>query len=235
MGVLTFYRSRPTPCPYLPDRTEQQLFAELAGPQASETFELLSKGGFRRTQHIIYRPACPSCSSCQPVRVVAREFRFGRSWRRVLRANDDLQATDVGLNVSNEQFQLFQRYLRSRHSDGEMAKMSREEYAEMILASPVDTNIIEFRDANERLVACCFYDRLEHGLSAVYSAFEPDVHRRSLGSYTVLWMIQRTLELSLDYVYLGFWVDGSRKMDYKSRFHPPEAFGPHGWRRLTDG
>ena len=185
MGVLTFYRSRPTPCPYLPDRTEQQLFTELAGPQAGETFELLSKGGFRRTQHIIYRPACPSCSACQPVRVVAREFHFGRSWRRVLRANADIRAKDVGLRVSDEQYELFRRYLRSRHGEGEMAKMSREEYAEMILASPVDTAIIEFRDADERLVACCFADRLDHGLSAVYSAFEPDVHRRSLGSYTV--------------------------------------------------
>jgi arginine-tRNA-protein transferase len=234
MGVLTFYRSRPTPCPYLPDRTEQQLFAELAGPQAGETFELLSKGGFRRTQHIIYRPACPACSACLPVRVVAREFHFGRTWRRVLRANEDLQAEDVGLGVSDEQYELFRRYLHSRHSDGEMAKMNREEYAEMILASPVETGIIEFRDVDKRLVACCFADRLDHGLSAVYSAFEPDVHRRSLGSYTVLWMIQQALDLGLDYVYLGFWVDGSRKMHYKSRFRPLEAFGAHGWKRLTD-
>ncbi len=232
MGVLTFYRSRPSPCPYLPDRTEQQLFAELSGPHAGETFELLSRGGFRRTQHIIYRPACPSCSACMPVRIVAREFRFGRTWRRVLRANEDLKAKDVGLIVSDEQFDLFQRYLQSRHGEGEMAKMNREEFAEMILSSPVDTSIIEFRDTEKRLIACCFADRLEHGLSAVYSAFEPDAHRRSLGSYTVLWMIQQVLDLELDHVYLGFWVDGSRKMEYKSRFRPLEAFGSEGWKRL---
>jgi len=233
LGVLTFYRSRPTPCPYLPNRTEQQLFAELAGPQADETFQLLSRSGFRRTQHIIYRPACPSCNACLPVRIVLSEFRFGTTWRRVLRKNAGVKVEDVGMRVSDEQFELFRRYLRSRHEDGEMAKMSRTEFDKMILASPVDTAIIEFRDPNSRLIACCFADRLEHGLSAVYTAFDPSLHHRSLGSFTVLWMIQHAQALKLDYLYLGFWIDGSPKMAYKSRFHPLEAFGTHGWNRLT--
>jgi leucyl-tRNA---protein transferase len=233
LGVLTFYRSRPTPCPYLPNRTEQQLFAELAGPQADETFQLLSRSGFRRTQHIIYRPACPSCNACLPVRIVLGEFHFGTTWRRVLRKNTEVKVEDVGLNVSDEQFELFRRYLRSRHEDGEMAKMNRTEFDEMILSSPVDTAIIEFRDPNNRLIACCFADRLDHGLSAVYTAFDPALHHRSLGSFTVLWMIQHAQALKLDYLYLGFWIDGSPKMAYKNRFRPLEAFGPHGWNRLT--
>ena len=137
------------------------------------------------------------------------------------------------MNVSDEQFELFRRYLRSRHEDGEMAKMNRTEFDEMILSSPVDTAIIEFRDPNNRLIACCFADRLDHGLSAVYTAFDPALHHRSLGSFTVLWMIQHAQALKLDYLYLGFWIDGSPKMAYKNRFRPLEAFGPHGWNRLT--
>ena len=231
MGIITFFRSRPTPCPYLPNRTEQQLFTELVAPLVDETFQLLSRNGFRRTQHIVYRPACPSCNACLPVRIVLGDFHFGTTWRRVLRKNAKVKVEDVGLRVSNEQFSLFRRYLRSRHKDSRMAKMNRVEYDEMILTSPVNTSIIEFRDPNNRLIACCISDRLDHGLSAVYTAFEPALHNRSLGSFTVLWQIQYAQALKLDYLYLGFWVDGSATMAYKSRFHPLEVFGPHGWNR----
>lgn len=231
MGILTFFRSRPTPCPYLPNRTEQQLFTELVGPLVDETFQLLSRNGFRRTQHIIYRPACPSCNACLPVRIVLGDFHFGATWRRILRKNEKVKVEDVGLRASSEQFSLFRRYLRSRHKDSEMAKMNRVEYDEMVLTSPVNTSIIEFRDPNNRLIACCISDRLDRGLSAVYTAFEPDLHNRSLGSFTVLWQIKHAQALKLDYLYLGFWVDGSSTMAYKSRFHPQEVFGPHGWNR----
>lgn len=232
MGNLTFYRSRPTPCPYLPDRTEQQLFAELVGPDANESFQLLSKCGFRRTQNVIYRPACPACNACHPARVVLKEFQFDSKWRRILRINRDIKVKDVGLRVDDEQFRLFQSYLQLRHSDSEMLGMSHGKFAEMIVTSPVDTKIIEFRDPDKRLIACSLTDYLDNGMSAVYTAFDPALYRRSLGTYAVLWMIQQSLKLKLDYLYLGFWVQGSQKMSYKSRFHPLEIFGTKGWTRL---
>jgi arginine-tRNA-protein transferase len=230
--ILTFYRSGPMSCPYLPNRVEQQLFAELGGPGAQETFDVLSRGGFRRSHHIIYRPACVDCNACVPIRVVVREFETTRAWRRVLKANEDLTATRVGNRVSEEQYRLFHAYTNDRHGDGEMAKMNRREYVAMVMNSPVNTELTEFRGADGRLVAVCLMDRLSDGLSAVYSFFDPQAAKRSLGSYVVLWLIEEARESGLDYAYLGYWVRGSRKMDYKVRFRPIEIFGAEGWRRL---
>ena len=230
--ILTFYRSGPMPCPYLSGRVEQQLFAELSGPTALDVFDELSKGGFRRSHHIIYKPSCSGCSACVPVRIVADRFEPGRAWRRVTNRNSDLLVTEVGTRITEEQFELFRRYTNRRHGDGEMAKMSRRDYAAMVLSSPVDTVLVEFRRPDGSLVAVCLMDRLDGGLSAVYSFFDPLEQRRSLGSYVILWMIEHARAQGFDYVYLGYWVAGSRKMDYKIRFRPLEAFGPKGWREI---
>ena len=227
--ILTFYRSRPMPCPYLPNRVEQQLFTELTGPAAKGAFNQLSRGGFRRSHHIIYRPACRGCDACVPVRVVADRFKSTRSWRRVLAVNADLRAVPVGRSISDEQFALFRRYVTQRHGDGEMARMTRRDYAAMILASPVETELVEYRNPAGRLLAGCLTDRLDDGLSAVYSFFAPDETRRSLGSYVVLKLIDQARAEGLPYVYLGFWVANSPKMAYKGRFQPLEGFGPDGW------
>lgn len=227
--VLTFYRSGPMPCPYLSGRVEQQLFAELAGPAALDVFDELSKGGFRRSHHIIYKPSCAGCNACIPVRIVADRFQPGRTFRKVINRNSDLTAVEVGTRITEEQFELFRRYTNRRHGDGEMAKMSRRDYAAMVLSSPVDTVLVEFRQPDGRLVAVCLMDRLAGGLSAVYSFFDPLEERRSLGSHVILWMIEHARQNELDYVYLGYWVAGSPKMDYKIRFRPLEGFGPDGW------
>jgi arginine-tRNA-protein transferase len=217
------------PCPYLPNRVEQQLFTELSGPAAKTAFNQLSRGGFRRSHHIIYRPACRGCDACVPVRVVVDGFTGSRSWRRVLAANADLRAVPAGRTISDQQFDLFRRYVTRRHADGEMARMSRRDYAAMVVASPVETELIEYRDAADRLLAACLIDRLSDGLSAVYSFFEPEETRRSLGSYVVLKLIEQARAEGLPYVYLGFWVENSPKMAYKGRFRPLEGFGPDGW------
>lgn len=230
--VLTFYRSGPMPCPYLPGRVEQQLFTELAGNGVQEVFEHLSLGGFRRSHHIAYRPACRGCSACVPVRIVVDDFEMTKSWQRVLRANNDLRAESAGKRISDEQYQLFQRYLRSRHGDGDMARMNRRDYATMVVSSPVLTDLVEFRDEFDRLAAACLMDRLGDGLSAVYSFYEPDARKRSLGSYAVLWMVQEARRLGLPYVYLGYWVEDSAKMAYKGRFRPLEGFSADGWQRI---
>jgi arginyl-tRNA--protein-N-Asp/Glu arginylyltransferase len=227
--LITFYRSGPMPCPYLDGRTEQQLFTELSGASAQDQFETLSRGGFRRSHQIIYRPACRGCNACLPVRIAAAEFKLTRAWRRVVNTNSDLTAMDVGKNATAEQYALFRQYVSERHSDGEMANMTQRDYATMVLTSPVKTSVVEFREADETLIAACLIDHLEDGISAVYSFFDSEQKRRSLGSYIVLWMIQHARLHNLDYVYLGYWIDGSPKMAYKARFRPFEVFGPEGW------
>lgn len=148
--------------------------------------------------------------------------------------NADLTAEEAGLEISDEQYRLFHRYVRSRHGDGDMAVMDRRDYTSMILASPVDTGIIEFRDRAGDLVAACLTDRLPDGFSAVYSFFDPDQSRRSLGSFMVLWLIEEAHRQGLPHVYLGFWIPNSRKMAYKARFRPLQAFGPDGWQPLAE-
>ena len=232
--VLKFYRSGPMPCPYLSGRIEQQLFTELSGAQALDTFDVLSQGGFRRSHHIIYKPACTGCSACVPVRIPVTRFKSSRAWRKIRNRNADLTIVDVSLRISEEQYELFQRYTNRRHNDGEMAKMSRQDYAAMVLSSPVDTALVEFRRNDEKLIAVCLMDRLAGGLSAVYSFFDPDEDRRSLGSYVILWIVEEAKRQDLDHVYLGYWIAGSPKMDYKIRFRPIESFGLDGWREIED-
>ena len=220
------------PCPYLSGRVEQQLFTELSGAQALDTFDVLSQGGFRRSHHIIYKPACTGCTACVPVRIPVLRFKSSRAWRKINNRNADLTIVDVGTRITEEQYELFKSYTNRRHGDGEMAKMSRRDYAAMVLSSPVDTVLVEFRNGSGKLIAVCLMDRLAGGLSAVYSFFDPDKDRRSLGSYVILWMIEEAKRQDLDHVYLGYWVAGSPKMDYKIRFRPIESFGPNGWSEI---
>ena len=233
-NIVNFFRSKPTPCPYLSGQIEQQLFAELSGPNPLKTFDILSQGGFRRSHQIIYKPACKDCNECIPVRIPVKKFKKSKAWRRCINRNIDLNVTVIGAKVSEEQFSLFQQYIRIRHVEGEMSKMSRRDYAAMVLDSPVDTVMVEFRDRQSRLIACCLMDRLDGGLSAVYSFFNPVEERRSLGTFVILWMIEEAKRLDLKHVYLGYWVAGSPKMDYKVRFRTLECFGTEGWTEIEN-
>ncbi len=230
-GIVRFRHSTGMPCPYLPGRVERQVYTELTEPTSHEVFRRLSAAGFRRSHYITYRPACPGCSACVPVRVPVDRFEWGRAWRRIWNANRSLCAEDVALTIDDEQYRLFRRYMRSRHGDGDMATMNRGDYAAMVLTSCVDTRIIEFREDGV-LRAACLIDMLPDGLSAVYSFFDPDLQRRSPGSYMVLWLIEEARRRGLAHVYLGFWIADSPKMAYKIRFRPLEAFGPDGWQPL---
>ncbi len=229
LDPILFHRSAPMTCPYLPGRMEQQLFTELSGPGAQGVFERLGEAGFRRSHHIMYRPVCTGCDACVPVRVVASEFEYTRSWRRVLKNNLDLTAVDVGARVNEEQFDLFRRYVASRHGDGDMANMTARDYVNLVTASPVETGLVEFRKPDGVLVAACLMDTLRDGFSAVYSFFDPDENNRSLGSYMILWLVEEARRRGLRHVYLGFWIADSQKMAYKRRFNPLESFGPAGW------
>jgi arginine-tRNA-protein transferase len=228
-----FYLTAPSPCPYLGGKEERKVFTHLVGERAPELNNILTQGGFRRSQSIAYRPACEGCRSCVSVRVVAKDFRPTPSMRRVARRNADI-ASDMRIAVpTSEQYAIFRAYLDSRHRDGGMADMTVLDYAMMVEDSHIETRIIEYRmRGSGELVAIALTDVLGDGLSMVYSFFEPDQATRSLGTFMVLDHITRAQRMGLSYVYLGYWVCGSRKMDYKGRFLPQERLMPDGWTRV---
>lgn len=230
-----FYTTAPLPCPYLPGRTERKIVTELSGTEAEALHERLSRAGFRRSHNIAYAPVCPGCQACVPIRVVSEDFSPDRTQRRILRANADLTVSEMPARATAEQFTLFQRYQKNRHADGDMAAMGYYDYRAMIEDTPISTGILEFRDARDRLLGACLTDWLADGLSAVYSFFDTDQEKRSLGTFAVLWLIGRARSLGLPYVYLGYWVPESRKMAYKARFRPSEILISGAWHRLNDG
>ncbi|MCZ6720123.1 MAG: arginyltransferase [Proteobacteria bacterium] len=226
-----FYLAAPQPCPYLPNRTERKIVARLGGKDVEARHERLTRAGFRRTRDFVYRPACPGCNACVPVRVLAKEFRPSRSLRRIERANRDLSWNELPPVARYEHYSLFTRYLEARHKGGEMTGMDFADYGSMIEETPIETRVVEFRDPEARLLAVCLTDFLSDGLSGIYKFFEPSEAKRSLGTFIILWHIRRARALGLSYVYLGYWIADCRKMAYKDRFRPFETFGPEGWRR----
>jgi arginine-tRNA-protein transferase len=232
-----FYLTAPSPCPYLPDRNERKVFTHLVGERAGELNDLLTHGGFRRSQSIAYRPACDQCRACVSVRVVANEFRATRGLRRVLARNADIVAEQRAAVPTSEQYSVFRAYLDRRHHDGGMADMTVLDYAMMVEDSHVETRIVEYRrrDPDEprgELLGVALTDILGDGLSMVYSFFEPDAEARSLGTFMVLDHIARARRMGLPHVYLGYWIENSRKMSYKSRFLPQQRLLADGWARF---
>jgi arginine-tRNA-protein transferase len=237
-----FYLTAPSPCPYLTGKEERKVFTHLVGERASELNELLTQGGFRRSQSIAYRPACEACRACVSVRVVVEDFRSSRAMRRVLDRNSDLIGEMRVPVPTSEQYSVFRAYLDARHRDGGMADMTVLDYAMMVEDSHVETRIVEYRARGPDthitgrgcgpLLGVALTDVLSDGLSMVYSFFDPDAAERSLGTFMILDHIARARRLGLAYVYLGYWVRGSKKMDYKGRFLPQERLMPDGWMRV---
>ncbi len=232
-----FYVTAPQPCPYLEGRVERKLFTALQGSNADSLNDVLSHQGFRRSQNVLYRPSCADCAACLSARIRVRDFAPTRTQRRVLRRNEGLIREATTPWASEEQFALFRKYLGDRHSDGGMADMDVYEYAAMVEETPVRSRIVEYYQPDEtgrQLVAVCLTDVLSDGLSMVYSFFDPDLARNSLGSFVILDHIEIARSAGLDYVYLGYWVPGSRKMDYKSRYRPLEIFRGGRWQELDE-
>jgi arginine-tRNA-protein transferase len=233
-----FYLTAPSACPYLPGRFERKVFTHLVGKRARELNDLLTQGGFRRSQTIAYRPACETCRACVSVRVLADAFKPGRSFRKVKAHNADIRSLMRQNRPTAEQYSVFRAYLDDRHADGGMVDMTVLDYAMMVEDSHVETMLIEYRltppGGGDALVAVALTDVLSDGLSMVYSFYEPDFEQRSLGTLMILDHIERAREMGLPYVYLGYWVEGSRKMAYKARFLPQERLQPAGWELVTD-
>jgi arginine-tRNA-protein transferase len=235
-----FFVTSPAPCPYLPGRSERKVFTELKGAHADSLNDALGRIGFRRSQTVAYRPSCLDCSACVSVRVVADEFAPSATQKRNLRRNGDLVATPCRPWSTSEQFELLQRYLGVRHPGGGMATMDEVDYADMVEHTPVTTYVIEYREPSfdgvtpGRLVGACLTDRQADGLSMIYSFYEPHHPTRTgLGNYIILDHVRRATEMGLPYVYLGYWVEGSARMQYKVRYRPMERLSRNGWERLS--
>jgi leucyl-tRNA---protein transferase len=229
-----FYTTAPLPCPYVAGRTERKVVTELVGVAAESLHDRLSRGGFRRSHNIAYAPVCPNCTACVPIRIRARDFQPSRTQKRVAKANQDLLVQEMPPRATSEQFHLFQRYQRQRHGDGDMATMSFYDYRAMIEDTPIETSVVEFRLPDGTLVGGCLTDQLGDGLSAVYSFFSTELDQRSLGTYAVLWLIEHARALGLPHVYLGYWVEESRKMAYKAKFRPSEILRGGQWLPLVE-
>lgn len=232
-----FYLTAPSPCPYLPHRDERKVFTHLIGKRASLLNDTLTQSGFRRSQTIAYRPACETCRACVSVRVKTSEFRWSKSFRRIMERNADLTGAVLRAEPTSEQYALFRHYLDRRHADGGMADMTVLDYSMMVEDSHVETRVIEYRVGGTSiqpgpLVAVCLTDLLADGLSMVYSFYAPEAQSRSLGTYMILDHIERAQKLGLPHLYLGYWVEGSKKMAYKARFMPQERLNMSGWERV---
>ncbi|SNR24353.1 arginyltransferase [Paracoccus sediminis] len=239
-----FYVTAPQPCPYLHGRAERKLFTALHGDNASDLNNALSRQGFRRSQNVLYRPSCESCVACMSARIRVADFQPSRTQRRLMRRNAGLRRLATSAWATEEQFDLFRRYLDSRHADGGMADMDIFEFAAMIEETPVKTRVIEYRCSADRpervaqgddfLAAVCLTDVLDDGLSLVYSFYHPILQPASLGTYLILDHIEIARAAKLPYIYLGYWVPGSRKMDYKARFSALEIYKGGVWQPIGD-
>ncbi|MCA1662249.1 MAG: arginyltransferase [Novosphingobium sp.] len=233
-----FFVTTPAPCPYLPGKNERKVFTELKGPHADALNDALGRIGFRRSQTVAYRPSCLDCQACVSVRVVAEEFVPSATQRKVIARNADLEVSACKPWSTPEQFELLQRYLCARHPGGGMATMDEIDFADMVEHTPVKSYVIEYREPGDgvgpgKLVGACLTDQQADGLSMIYSFYDPEHETRTgLGNFIILDHILRAARAGLPYVYLGYWVEGSARMQYKVRYRPLERLGREGWERF---
>ena len=227
--LQVFYGTSAQNCHYIPSKKEKKIITQITGPDANKLNFLLSIAGFRRSHKTAYRPACNSCDACVPVRINVTNYFPNRSQKRARKAAKDLLCVERPPIATREQYELFLRYQKVRHKNSEMADMGFNEYRAMIEDTSVETILIEFRDKSNTLIAASLTDILEDGLSGVYKFFSPEIKKLSLGTWIIDWHVQKCLESNLKYVYLGYWISGSSKMSYKSKFSGLEKLEKGKW------
>ena len=233
LSALHYYLTAPYPCSYLPDLQARSQVATPALLISTPVYSELVQRGFRRSGSYTYRPYCDNCHACVPLRIMAKRFTANRSQRRAWKQHAHLEATLHSLRDKAEYYDLYQRYQHARHKDGGMDKDDRESYQNFLLLSHVDSLLVEFRDRDVlRMVSVI--DLLSDGLSSVYTFYEPDLPRACFGIYNVLWQIELCRKLDLDFIYLGYWIENSPKMAYKTQYQPAQGLVDGVWRTLEN-
>lgn len=232
---LTVFVSASHPCGYFRDRVATTLFVDPSVTLSNAEYSALIRHGFRRSGQMTYRPHCEHCHACIPVRVPVREFTPDRSQRRTLQRNRDLVLREVAAESSDEHFALYQRYQQERHPDGGMDLHGADQYRGFLFGSGADVRLYEFRMETGRLAAVAAVDTLEDGLSAVYTFYDPGQRQRGLGAFAILKQIELTRAQGRDYLYLGYWIEASPKMRYKTRYRPLEMFDGSQWLKMENG
>jgi len=231
--TLRFFATAPRPCSYLQGRDAISVFADPEAALSTALYDQLAKFGFRRSGNNLYVPACPGCSECIPVRIPVPRFKRSRNQQKIWKRNQDLTCSVLAPEFMEQHFELYTRYLNSRHPDGGMDHPEADDYMRFLTSDWCDTLFVEFRH-DQALVALAVTDRLHRAISAVYTFFDPDLDRRSLGTYAVLHQIELAREMDCDWMYLGYWIPGSQKMHYKSRFRPMQAYYEGHWQPIED-
>ena len=232
LARLKFYATQPHPCSYLLEEQATTLFLDPSQPMDVNMYAELSELGFRRSGDHLYRPHCQRCTACVPARIPAARFMPNRQQRRILKRNESLEVRAVRPSFSEEYYQLYARYIEQRHADGDMYPPSREQFSTFLVRDLPFSCFFEFREQG-RLLAIAVTDVLPNGLSAVYTFYDPDEERRSLGRYAIIWQVGEALRRDLHAVYLGYWIKNCRKMNYKTQYRPIELFVNQRWVALT--
>jgi arginyl-tRNA--protein-N-Asp/Glu arginylyltransferase len=228
---VSIYATGEHPCAYLPERRARTLFVDPRQPMTNSTYSALVDQGFRRSGEYVYKPGCNGCKACKSLRIPVYDFPLSRRHRRCLAANSDLRVHVVPAAYREEHYRLYQRYITDRHSGSQMADPTIQQYMDFLTASWCNSVFYEFREG-QRLLAVSAVDELANGLSAVYTFYEPTLPKRSLGTLAIVWLINEARQLRLPYLYLGYWIQESEKMRYKSDFRPHEIYQDGEWQRI---
>jgi arginine-tRNA-protein transferase len=231
LRTLVFFATPAHDCSYLPDRQATTMFVDPRANVDKRLYSQLTALGFRRSGSHYYRPHCENCNACIPVRLRVEEFRPDRSQRRVLKKNTDLSCRMVRASFTARYYELYARYIEERHADGDMYPPSREQFTSFLVEGATDSWFLEILD-QEQLVGLAAIDKLDEGLSAIYTVFDPAYEHRSLGTFAVLWQVEEARRLDLPYLYLGYWIADCGKMNYKTRFRPIEALKDGHWQTM---
>ncbi|TWH76821.1 arginine-tRNA-protein transferase [Azomonas agilis] len=229
---LKFYATQPHECSYLPNQQATTLFLDPHEPIETDLYSELSILGFRRSGEHLYRPHCEGCTACIPARIPVNDFSPTKQQKRILKRNADLTVSPALPRFTDEYYALYRSYIEARHADGDMYPPSPEQFESFLASDWPFSRFYEFRAQNQ-LVAVAVTDILPCGLSAVYTFYDPNEERRSLGRYAILWQIQETARQQLEALYLGYWIKDCRKMNYKTEYRPIELRINHRWLRLT--
>ncbi len=213
-------------CPYLPNRYERHIV--ISSPNSSQRLDFFAQKGFRHLNRIIYRPACQKCTSCIPIRIPVKQFRWSRRWRAILNRNNDLTMHDCQQNFHTEHYQLFQQYITQRHG-GRMQNIQIEQLQQLLSTHPCSNNLFAWYDKQHHLVSAIIVEKLLTGWSAIYAFRDTQLHKRSLGNLMILALINQCIKDEVEYCYLGYFVPGGQHMQYKQNFTPFELYINGQW------